>query len=314
MSVYELVVLGTASQAPTRDRAHHGALLRFGEHGIILDPGEGTQRQLSLAGLSTACLTHICISHAHGDHCLGLPGVLQRMALEGATQPVDIHFPEHAAPYVERLQLASVYDEDRVDARLRPATPGVVVDDAGLMVRAVALSHSVPTLGWRFDEPEGVTMLPDRLEAFGIQGPDRAELRHHGSIRRGGRTIHLDEVSIPRPPRSVALVMDTRRCDGALELAEGIDLLLIEATFLEPERELAEVAGHLTAAEAVRIGVEAGARRIVLTHYSGRYRDLDGHRAEAQLAAPHADVIVASDLDRVALPPRRAPGQGPAAG
>jgi ribonuclease Z len=310
MADNELVVLGTASQTPTRERAHHGAFLRFGDETVILDPGEGTQRQLSLAGLSTASLTRICITHAHGDHCLGLPGVLHRMALEGSEQPVDVHFPEHATPYVERLRHAAVY-EDRTRIRLRPARPGRVLQASTLVLTAAELSHRIPTLGWRLEEPEGVTMLPERLEALGIHGPDRAELKRSGTLRRGGRTVHLDEVSVPRPGRTVAVVMDTRWCDAALELAADVDLLLVEATFLESEREVAEVAGHLTAAKAARLGVEAGARRIVLTHYSQRYPDLEGHRAEAHAAAPRADVHVARDLDRIPLPPRRT-GDDPA--
>lgn len=308
MSEFELVVLGTASQAPTRERAHHGALLRFGDETIVLDPGEGTQRQLSLAGRSTSGLTRICITHAHGDHCLGLPGVLQRRSLEGSQGPVTVHFPEHATPYVERLRHASVYD-DHAEIRLEPARAGLVVDDASLVLRAAELSHRIPTLGWRFEEPPGVTMLPDRLDALGIQGEDRSLLREHGTIRRGGRTVHLAEVSVERPGRSVAVVMDTQWCDAALELAADVDLLLIEATFLASERELAEVAGHLTAGQAARLGREAGARRVVLTHYSQRYPDLDGHRAEAREAAPELDLIVAGDLDRIPLPPRRTAGR-----
>lgn len=308
MSEFELIVLGTASQTPTRDRAHHGALLRFGSETIVLDPGEGTQRQLSFAGLSTSGLTRVCITHAHGDHCLGLPGILQRMALERQLGHLDVHFPGAALPYVERLRHATAFD-DRLDVVLHANEPGTIVHTTSLRLTAAELSHRIPTLGWRFDEPDGVSMLPERLDALRVHGPARSELREHGSVRVGDRTVSLDEVSVERPGRSAALVMDTRWCDGALELAADVDLLLIEATFLEEDRELAEVAGHLTAAQAVRLGLEAGARRIVLTHYSQRYPELSGHEAEANRAAPGADVHVARDLDRVPLPPRR-PARG----
>lgn len=306
MSARELVILGTASQVPTRQRSHHGAMLRFDDQAIVLDPGEGTQRQLSLAGVSVSAVHHICITHAHGDHCLGLPGVLQRLALDRVEHPVDVHYPKAAEEFVTRLRRACAYD-DPTDVRLRPAVAGVVDDTGPLRITAAELSHALPTLGYRFDEPDGRTLLPDRLEQLGIHGPDRAELTHHGSVSIGGRTIHLDDVSVHRSGVSVGFVMDTRWCDGALELAAEVDLLLIEATFLESERDLAEVAGHLTASQAVRLGTQAGARRIVLTHFSQRYPDLDGHRAEAYAAAPQADVVVARDLDRVPVPRRSRP-------
>jgi ribonuclease Z len=299
----DVVLLGTASQVPTRERAHHATLLRFDGHGVLLDPGEGAQRQLTLAGIAASTIRRICITHAHGDHCLGLPGVLQRLSLDGVGHPIDVHAPREAMPWIERLRHASVYD-DHADIRLHPTDPGVVATTPPLHVRAAALEHAIPALGWRFDEPPGRTLDPVRAAAAGVNGPARTELLAEGRVTIDGRTVHLDDVSAPRHARSMAFVMDTRDCAGARELAERVDLLVIEATFLTAERELAEVSGHLTAAQAASIGREAGARRIVLTHVSQRYPDLAGHREEAHLAAPDADLHVARDLDVVGFPPR----------
>lgn len=300
MSGRELIVLGTASQVPTRARAHHGALLRFDGHGILLDPGEGTQRQLSLAGVPSSAIDRICITHAHGDHCLGLPGVLQRLALDDVTHPVAVHHPPHAGPYLDALQ-HGIAGERAADVHLLPAAPGVVTTDPPLEVHARALSHVIETLGWRFEQPAGRRLLPERLDALGIAWEARSELTAHGSITHRGRRVHVEEVSAPRRPVAVAHVMDTRVCDGAYELAAGVDLLLIESTFLEAERDLADKAGHLTAAQAARIGAEAGARRVVLTHFSRRYPDNEVFGEEARRAAPGLDIHVASDLDLIPL-------------
>jgi len=299
----ELVVLGTASQVPTRDRAHHGAFLRFDDEGILLDPGEGTQRQLTFAGLSTSAISRVCITHAHGDHCLGLAGVVQRCSHDGRTQPLPIHFPESAGSTIRGLCSATPF-EQITPIELRPQRPGPVETAGSLRIRAVALSHRIPTLGWRFDEPDGWRLQPELASEAGVEGPARREVLRTGAVRVGARTVRVEEVAEPRRGLSVAFVMDTRWCDGALELAEGVDLLIVEATFLETERALAEEAGHLTAAQAARLGRVAGARRVVLTHLSQRYPDLDGHREEARGAAPHLDIRVASDLDRIALPAR----------
>jgi ribonuclease Z len=299
----ELVVLGTASQVPTRDRNHNGYLLRWDREGVLFDPGEGTQRQLTHAEVAVSTIRRICITHAHGDHCLGLPGVLQRLSLDGIERPVDVHFPTEASTTIEGLRSATPY-EDVTPVRLRPTGSGQRHPADGFTLTAAALSHGLPTLGWRIQEPDGWRMLPDRLEALGVHGRARSTLRDEGSVRVGGRLVSLEEVAVPRPGQSMAFVMDTRDCDGARELADGTDLLVIEATFLDPERELAGEAGHLTAAQAATIADEAGARRTVLTHFSQRYPTLDGHLAEARAVAPDLDLVVARDLDRIAVPSR----------
>ncbi len=144
MSARELVVLGTASQVPTRRRAHHGALLRWDGEGILLDPGEGTQRQLTLAGVAASSITRICLTHLHGDHCLGLPGVLQRLALDGVAGPVDLYFPAAGEEYVDRLLHASV--AHRLPAlRLHPVDRDGLVDEAPASAPPPSSSRAAPT-------------------------------------------------------------------------------------------------------------------------------------------------------------------------
>jgi ribonuclease Z len=303
MTGREVVLLGTASQVPTDTRAHHATLLRFDGTGILFDPGEGAQRQLGLAGIPVSAVDRICITHAHGDHLLGLPGVLQRASLDGLRHPLDVHFPEHAEPYVHRLRHATSY-HDVVDVRLHRAMPGPVVTEGPLTVTAAALSHALPTLGWRVEQPPRWRLDAARADAAGVHGPARSELLDTGSVRVGGATVRVEELATLVDGASFAFVMDTRDCDGARELAADVDLLVIEATFLEDERELADHAGHLTAAGAARLAAEVGARRTVLTHISRRYPDLAGHEAEARAAAPELDLHVARDLDVVAFPAR----------
>jgi ribonuclease Z len=296
----ELIVLGTASQVPTRQRSHNAYLLRFDDYGVLFDPGEGAQRQMLMAGLSASAVHRICITHFHGDHCLGLPGIIQRLSLDGVSHWVPVHYPVSGAEYFTRLRHASSFF-DRAPIVDSP------VDGDGLIgtgpfgyLYAQRLEHSVESYGYRLVEPDGRRMLPERLAELGIEGPDVGRLQRTG--RFGGVT--LAEVSEVRPGQSVAFVMDTGYCRAAVDLAAGADLLIIEATFLEPEQTLAEVAGHLTAAQAGQVAAEAGVRKLLLTHFSQRYTDT---RAFADEAAKHysGEIVVAEDLLRVPLPPRR---------
>lgn len=299
----ELIVLGTASQVPTRQRVHNAYVLRFDGHGILFDPGEGAQRQLLLAGLSASDIHRVCITHFHGDHCLGLPGVMQRMSLDGVRHAVPVHYPASGQVYFDRLRYATAYDDHA------PVVPSPVAADGLLATQpfplyAYRLRHSVEAFGYRLAEPDGRRMLPDRLAERGIAGPDVGRLQRDGFLDTATGRVTLAEMSEHRQGQVVAFVMDTGECPAAYALAENADLLVIESTFLESERELAELAGHLTAAQAGRIAAASGVRKLVLTHFSQRHPDSTVYAEEA---ARHfdGDIVVAAELERVALPPRR---------
>lgn len=303
MGARELVVLGTASQAPTRRRNHNGYLLRWDGEGLLFDPGEGTQRQMTHAGVASSAITRICLTHFHGDHCLGLPGVVQRLSLDRVAHPVHAHYPASGQEFFDRLRAASLFD-DRTDLRPAPLTDDGVVaggDWGALEVRR--LDHRVDAFGYRLVEPDGRRMLPDALAARGIAGPDVGRLQREGSLEVGGCTVGLEEVSEHRRGQKVAFVMDTRLCPAVGELADGADLLVVESTFLHQDAELATAYGHLTARQAAAVAAEAGVRRLVLTHFSQRYPD-PGRFADEAAAVFDGDLVVAEDLQTVPVPPR----------
>ncbi|GIG30149.1 ribonuclease Z [Cellulomonas marina] len=295
----ELVVLGTASQVPTRTRNHNGYVLRWDSETYLFDPGEGTQRQLTLAGVAPPAITRICLTHLHGDHSLGLPGVLSRLVLDGVQHPVHLHYPRGG--------------EDVLRALVGLATPGLDLrlhphDEAGPVadgLEVAPLRHRVPTFGYRVVEPDGRTLLPDRLAAAGLAGPAVGELVRTGTATTAAGPLRLEDVSVPRPGQRVAVVMDTAPCVGAEALADGADLLLAECTFADEDVDLAAAYRHLTAGEAGALAGRAGARLLVLTHFSGRYDDLEPLAVQARAAAGDARVVVAHDLDRIGLPRRR---------
>ncbi len=344
MSNRELVVLGTASQVPTRRRNHNGYFLRWDGEGLLFDPGEATQRQMQFAGVTASQIGRVCITHFHGDHCLGLPGVLQRMSLDDVAHEVEVCYPAQGREVFGRLRHAAIY-RDSVRLVERPvAADGPVGVDArrgvallagvdvpgepdGLRAEAAAqaggmragavqaggtpaggtraggmqagrsasaepafrlearhLSHGVPTVGYAVIEPDGRRMLPGKLAAAGVAGPDVGRLQRDGRLRVSGRTVTLDEVSEPRAGQRFAFIMDTRLCDAAFALAENADMLVCESTFADADSALASEYGHLTAGEA-------GSRRS-----PGRGRSCSRTSRSATTTRPPS-----------ALPPRRAP-------
>ncbi|GAA3445177.1 ribonuclease Z [Planomonospora venezuelensis] len=302
----ELVVLGTASAVPTRHRNHNGYLLRWDGQGFLFDPGEGTQRQMTRAGVGSHDVTWICVTHFHGDHCLGVPGIVQRIARDGVAHPVQAAYPASGETYWRRLRHASVFADTQVIAE-RPVSGELATFDAGpVTLTARPLSHPVEAYGYRLDEPDGRRMIPALLRERGVEGPLIGRLQREGTVTApDGSAVRLEDCSEPRPGQSAAFVMDTRLCDGVFALADGVDLLVIESTFLSGEAALAADYGHLTAAHAGRVAAESGVRRLVLTHVSERYGPDDEPRfVEEAGAFFDGDIVLAQDLARVPVPRR----------
>ncbi|MFI6486281.1 ribonuclease Z [Streptomyces sp. NPDC050564] len=301
MSVRELVVLGTASQVPTRHRNHNGYLLRWDGEGLLFDPGEGTQRQMLRAGVAAHDLHRICVTHFHGDHSLGLAGVIQRINLDRVPHEVTVHYPRSGQRFFDRLRYATAYRETVELTEAPVEVEGVLATTPSYTLEARRLSHPVESFGYRLVEPDGRRILPERLAERGIRGPDVGRLQREGSLHG----VSLDDVSEVRHGQRFAFVMDTRLCEGVGALAEGCDLLVIESTFLDEDEQLAMDHGHLTAGQAGRVAMEAGVRHLVLTHFSQRYSEPEEFERQARAAGFDGELTVAHDLVRVPVPKRR---------
>lgn len=303
MSVRELVVLGTSSQVPTRFRNHNGYLLRWDEEGILFDPGEGTQRQMILADVSASSINRICVTHFHGDHCLGLPGVIQRLSLDRVRHEVSIYYPASGQSYFERLRRASIFHDVSHVSPVPVSEEGLIGSARRFDLKAMRLNHGVDTWGYRLEEHDDRTMLPDKLTERGVFGPDIGKLKREGRLQVNEEWVELEEVSVAKPGQVVAFVMDTRLCDTAFELAQDADLLVCESTYLSTETREARNNGHLTASQAARIARDAGARKLVLTHFSQRYPNNTAFVDEAREI--FENTVAARDLARIPVPRRK---------
>ncbi|SEP76569.1 ribonuclease Z [Lentzea albida] len=299
MTVRELIVLGTASQVPTRQRNHNGYLLRWDGEGFLFDPGDGSQRQLLRSGAAASDITRICITHFHGDHCLGVPGIVQRISLDRVPHTVHAHYPRSGAHFFERLRYASAF-YDAADIKEVPVEgDGEIATGRFGRLEAFALDHGIDSVGYRLVEPDGHRMLPEKLREHGIQGPQVRVLQAEGELDG----VKLADVSEPRKGQRFAFVMDTRLCDNVFELADNADMLVIESTYLARDTKLAGDHGHLTAQQAARVAKDCRVRKLVLTHFSQRYEDPAEFHAEAA-AEFDGEIVIARDLDRVPVPKR----------
>lgn len=297
MSARTFHALGTASQVPTRERNHNGYFLRWDAEGFLFDPGEGTQRQMTFAGVSASEITKIFLTHFHGDHCLGLPGVLQRLSLDKVQHEIEVYYPASGRRYFENLKNSSIYHNQAKIVERPISEAGVIFENEFLTIKTAQLDHTAESWGYRIEEPDAVTMLPEKLAEFDIRGANVGKLKREGLLELEGKTILLEDVSVPKKGFGIAFVMDTRVCPAAFDLARDVDFLICESTYLASETEEAVNYGHLTATQAAQIALASNAKQLVLTHFSRRYPNTEDFAAEARRIFPNA--VAARDGDRI---------------
>lgn len=295
----ELVFLGTAGAVPTVERNTSGLLLVRGGTRILVDCGEGTQRQLMRsAGVR---IDHIFLTHLHGDHYLGLPGLLKTLSLQGREESLDIWGP----PGLEEMfrEASRVFGRQVFALNVHEAHPGPVTQIDGCRVSAARTEHGPPSFAYAFEEESRPGLFhPERAVALGVPpGPLFRRLQMGETVRvEDGRLIRPEEVlDGRRPGRKIVVSGDTRPTFSVIELARTATVLVHDSTFSEEERERALETGHSTAAEAAGVAAMAGAGMLVLTHISSRHS-----RSEllAEAREVFASSVLPSDFDRLVVP------------
>lgn len=289
MTVRDLIILGCSSQQPTRLRNHGAYLFRWNEEGLLFDPGEGTQRQFIFANVAPTTVTRIFVSHFHGDHCLGLGSMLMRLNLDKVTHPIHCYYPASGKKYFDRLRHGTIYHEIINVVEHPVSQAGLVEDDGKFRIEATFLEHGVDNIGWRITEPDRRKFDKEKLKLQGVTGRAVRTLQEEGFVLVDGRRITLDDVSSLVAGDSIAVVIDTRPCKNAVDIARGSKILLCESTYLQQHKELAERHHHLTATEAAKMAKDAAVEKLILTHYSARYLDLTAFALEAREVFPNVE-------------------------
>ncbi len=300
--MFEFLFLGTSASAPSVHRGLSAQVVSYREHRFLIDCGEGTQRQILLSGIGFRRLNRILITHSHLDHILGLAGLLSTFSRWEAIDDLEIWGGRQALERIHDLLYGVVLRGARppMKIELRTIEPGLLLEDDYLRVSAFPVSHRGPgCFGFLFEETPRRPFLPERADALGIpQGPVRREIVAGRAIQLSdGKVVTPDEVLGPwRRGTRLVHVGDCGKADGLLEVCREADALVIEATYLDVEAEMAKEFGHLTARQAAALARDAGVGHLYLTHISRRYREREVLE-EASTIFP--SVSVARDFDRV---------------
>jgi ribonuclease Z len=271
----ELLFLGTGGSVPTPERNTTSIALRHGPEVLLFDCGEGTQRQFMRSSFSYMKVTRVFITHLHGDHFLGLPGLIQSMNFNGRVRTLSVYGPGGIKDLMSAVLGLGYYDLG-FDVQTFELEDGDAVSGDDFTVRAVEVEHTVPALGYVFEEnPMPGRFMPERAKALGVpEGPLFARLQNGEAVTVKGKTVEPESVMGPqRAGLKMAYSGDTRPCPRLLEAARGADLLVHEATVASDLKEKARAFGHSTAEEAGRFAAEAGVGKLYLVHFSGRYED-----------------------------------------
>lgn len=291
MARFRVNILGCGSATPSLRHQPSSQVVDFRDNLMMIDCGEGTQLAMRRMKLKYSRLTHVFLSHLHGDHVLGLPGLLSTMALHGKTGRVTIHtFPEGVE--ILRRVVDFFCREPGFEIVFEPVTRegGIVYEDDAITVTAFPLYHRIPCVGYLFSEkPKPRHLIGDMTRYLQIPVSKLHGIKHgEDYIRPDGTVVPNSHITTdPDPSVSYAYCSDTLYDERVAAAVAGVDMLYHEATYVEADRVKAHDRGHSTAAEAARIALMAGARRLMLGHYSKSYENEDRHLEEATAIFPN---------------------------
>ena len=295
----EIVFLGTASMVPTKERNPSSILISYGSEGILIDCGEGTQRQLKITGIKLTKITKILISHWHGDHVLGLPGLIQSLGASDYNKTLRVYGPKGTKEYFKALTKTFVFDR-RIELEVNEVKKDKFFENEDFLLEALPLEHRIPTLGFNFIEKDKRKIDLKRVKKLGIpEGPLLGKLQDGESIVYKNKKIKPEQVTYLEKGKKITIITDSLLCNNCYKLAKNADLLICEATYSSKLEDKGEEYYHMTAKQAAQIANKTNVKKLVLTHFSARYKNTQEIEEDARDIFDN--VICAKDFMKINL-------------
>ena len=294
-----LVFLGTSCMVPTKDRNHSALFLSYKSEGILIDCGEGTQRQLKHAGIKPTAITKILISHWHGDHTLGLPGLLQTLGASEYSKTLEIYGPKGSKERFGRMFDAFIFDH-KIDMKIFEIENYTIFENHDFILEAIPLEHGIPCFGFRFVEKDKRRIKVSYVKKRGIpDGPLLGKLQENIAVSWKGEKILPEDATYTVKGKIISIIADTSLCNNCNTIAKNADLLVCESSYESKHEDKAKKYKHLTARQAALIASNANAKKLALTHFSQRYKSTEVLFDDAKTV--FNNVVCAFDLMKIKI-------------
>jgi len=268
-----ITFLGTSQAIPTAKRNHTAVLLKYKDETILMDCGEGTQRQFRKAKLNPCKITRILITHWHGDHILGLPGLLQTLALNNYNKTLHIYIPKTTKHYIDLIFKMFVFI-GKIKYEIHECGNGKILETPDFYIESKKMNHGTPCLAYSFIEKNKIRLKRDKLKQLKLpNSPLLKKLQQGKNIKYKGKTIKAKDVTYLEKARKITIILDTKINPNCEKIAKNSDLLITESTYADKEKELAKKRKHLTASQAALIAKKSKSKKLILAHLSQRYEN-----------------------------------------
>ena len=294
----KITFLGTAAMVPTKTRNHPGILFSYKTENILIDCGENIQRQLSIIGFSSAKITKVLISHWHGDHSLGLPGLIQSMSTNNYNKELEIYGPKNSDIFVKNI-ISAFLLENKIKFKVKEAR-NKFYESKDFILESLPVKHTADCLAFSFVEKPMRKINISYLKKFNLKkDPIIGKLQKGQDIAYKGRKIKAKDATYIVPGKKITYITDTLLTPNCIKIAKDADLLICESTFASDLKEKAKEYFHLTAADAALIAKKAKVKQLILTHFSQRYNNPSIFEKEARKI--FKNTILAKDFMTIEL-------------
>lgn len=291
--------LGTGQAVPTPKRNHTSILLIYKNENILIDCGEGTQIQFRKAKLNPCKLTRILITHWHGDHILGLPGLLQTLALNNYSKTLKIYIPEGTKKFLDIILRMFVF-RGKIKIEVHEIKEGIIIDEKDFYIEGKKMDHTTTCYAYSFIEKNKIKIDKEKMKKFGLKScPQLKELKEGKDVIIDGKKIKAKELTYIEKGKKITFILDTALNEKCYEIAKNSDLLICESTYTQEEENLAKEYKHLTAQQAAKIAKKSHSKRLILTHISQRYSDEKILISDAKKIFTNTQIC--NDLDKIEI-------------